>query len=132
MAKLRKKIDLGGTTRRARIECDELEMPGPLPRVTRLMALAIRFDELLRTGKVRNHAHLAEIGNVSEPRISQILALSQLAPDIQERLLFLPRVTRGKSAITEKRLRPLVKIVGWDEQRKAWREMALGDTDSAD
>lgn len=53
MAKVRKKIDLGGTTRRARIECDEPEMPGPLPRVTRLMALAIRFDELLRTGKIQ-------------------------------------------------------------------------------
>lgn len=127
MARVRKKIDLGGTTRRERIECDEPELPGPLPRVTRLMALSIRFDELLRSGKVRDQAHLAEIGGVSEPRISQILALSQLAPEIQESLLFLPRVTQGKSAITEKRLRPLVKIDDWNEQRKLWRDMGLDD-----
>ena len=132
MAKVRKKIDLGDTTRRERIECDTPEMPGPLPRVTRLMALSIRFDELLRSGKVRDQAHLAEIGGVTEPRISQILALSLLAPDIQETLLFLPRVTRGKSAITEKRLRPLVKIVDWNEQRKTWRDMGLSDTGSID
>ena len=56
---------------------DEPELPGRLPRITHLMALAIRCDELLRTGKVRD---LETIGHVSQPRISQILSLTMLAP----------------------------------------------------
>ena len=103
MITVKTKVDLSGTTtRRKRVVCDDAEMPGRLPRITRLMALAIRFDELLRTGKVRDLYHLATVGNVSQARISQILSLVLLAPDIQESLLFLPRITEGKPEITEK------------------------------
>ena len=61
MAKVRKIVDLGGPTRREVAVCEEPELPGTLPRITRLMALAIRFDELLRTGKVQDLNHLAVI-----------------------------------------------------------------------
>jgi hypothetical protein len=54
------------------------------------MALAIRFDALLSEGAVRNHRELAEAGQVSRARLSQILQLNHLAPEIQEQLLFLP------------------------------------------
>ncbi|TWU39474.1 hypothetical protein [Novipirellula artificiosorum] len=128
MITVKTKVDLSGTTRRRkRVVCDDAEMPGRLPRITRLMALAIRFDELLRTGKVRDLAHLADIGNVSQPRISQILSLVLLAPDIQESLLFLPRIHRGKPKISEKRLRPITALVNWDEQRKRWKQAGFGD-----
>jgi hypothetical protein len=89
------------------------------------MALAIRCDELLRTGKVRNLEHLATIGNVSQPRISQILSLTMLAPDIQETLLFLPRLSVGKPAISEKSLRKITMFDDWEEQRKAWKETGM-------
>jgi hypothetical protein len=121
MNTVKKKLDLNCTTRQERQQCDEPELPGGLPRITRLMALAIRCDELLRTGKVRDLEHLATIGNVSQPRISQILSLTMLAPDIQETLLFLPRLTKGKTEIHEKRLRPIAAMLSWDEQRAAWR-----------
>ena len=89
MITVRKKVQIGGTVRKEDRNCDEPAVPGTLPRVTRLMALAIRFDELLRSGKVRDLAHLAVIGKVSQPRISQILNLVLLAPDIQEALLLI-------------------------------------------
>ncbi len=72
-----------------------------------LMALAIRFDELLRSGCATGLLHIAEIGHVSQPRVSQILSLTLLAPDIQEELMFLPRIKKGKPQISEKLLRPL-------------------------
>ena len=125
MAKVRKVVNLGGTIRRERVACEEVDLPGTLPRITRLMALAIRFDELLRTGKVHDLNHLAVIGNVSQPRISQILSLVLLAPDLQEKLLFLPRLTEGKPEITEKQLRPVVQLEDWQEQRKLWQELGL-------
>ncbi len=58
-----------------------------IPRIARLMALAIRFDELIRTGVVANQAELSRRGNISRARITQIMDLSLLAPQIQEELL---------------------------------------------
>jgi hypothetical protein len=48
------------------------------------MALAWRFEELIRTGKIRNHAELARLGHVSRARISQIMNLRLLPPDNPE------------------------------------------------
>jgi hypothetical protein len=133
MNTVKKKLDLNCTARQERQQCDEPELPGGLPRITRLMALAIRCDELLRKGKVRDLEHLATIGNVSQPRISQILSLTMLAPDIQETLLFLPRLSKGKPEIHEKRLRPIAAMLNWDEQRKVWRELScFASTDAED
>ena len=87
------------------------------------------ISRLLRNSAemVRDLAHLAVIGKVSQPRISQILSLLLLAPDIQEALLFHPRVTLGKPSISEKALRPIVAIVDWDEQWEAWKSLEFGD-----
>src|SRR5262249_44018131 len=63
---------------------------GRVPRVARLMALALRLDELLRSGQVGSYSELASLGQVTRARISQISNLLCLAPDIQEALLFLP------------------------------------------
>jgi hypothetical protein len=47
-----------------------------LSRVARLMALALRFEMLLRTGVIANYTELARLGHVSSARISQILPAS--------------------------------------------------------
>jgi hypothetical protein len=65
------------------------EESGRVPRVSRLMALALKFQGLLSERTVRNHAELAELGHVSRTRVCQILMLTNLAPAIQEALLFL-------------------------------------------
>ena len=93
-----------------------------VPRISRLMALAIRFDEMLRTGEASDMIELARRGHVTQPRMSQIMALNQLAPEIQEALLNLP-ATKGKPEIHEKRLRPIAAMLNWDEQRAAMREI---------
>jgi hypothetical protein len=38
---------------------------GRLPRITRLMALAIRFEQLIQAGHVADYAELARLGHVS-------------------------------------------------------------------
>src|SRR5271163_678033 len=63
---------------------------GRVPRVARLMALALRLDELVPSGQVASYSALASLGHVTRARICQILNLLHLAPDIQEELLFLP------------------------------------------
>ena len=94
--------------------------PGRVPRISRLMALAIHFDRLIREGKVSDLSELARLAHVTQPRMTQIMNLNHLAPDIQEELLFLPRVTNGRDAILEKMLRPIAGEVDWRRHRRQW------------
>ena len=90
-----------------------------IPRIARLMALAIRFDGLLREETVRDYAELARLGHVTRARMTQIMKLLDLAPDLQEKILFLPPVT----GLTERRLRPLLTRLDWREQRRLFQQM---------
>ena len=97
--------------------------PGNIPRVSRLMALAIRFDGLVRGGEVRDYADLARLGYVTRARITQIMNLLNLAPDIQEGILFLPRTVKGRDLIRERDLRPIAAVPHWHRQRKMWAKL---------
>ena len=94
---------------------------GRIPRVAKLMALAIKFDQMIRDGVVADQAELARLGHVSRARMTQIMNLLNLAPDIQEAILFLPRVATGEAPVEERQLRPMTAIFNWIEQRKTWR-----------
>ncbi len=96
---------------------------GRVPRISRLLALAHRLDELVRNGVVADYAALAELAHVSRARMSQILNLLGLAPDIQEALLFLPRTVRGRDPIHLGQLQPLAAVLEWQQQRNLWREL---------
>ena len=97
-------------------------VPGRIPRVARLMALAIRLEDLISSGQVPNYAALADLAHVSRPRITQIINLVLLAPDIQESLLFLPAVQGGPDPITERDLRPIAAEPNWARQRALWSQ----------
>jgi hypothetical protein len=99
---------------------------GRIPRVARLMALAIRFDQLIRDGVVADQAELARLGHVSRARVTQILDLLQLAPDIQEAVLFLQRSERVRDTTSERKLRPIAKMEDWRAQKKAWQKFGVG------
>ena len=99
---------------------------GRVPRISKLMALAIRFDGLIRDGKVRDMSELARLAHVTQPRMTQIMNLLHLAPDIQEELLFLPEVTSGRDPIHERMLRPVTAMLDWHEQRIAWLQLRAG------
>jgi hypothetical protein len=85
------------------------------------MALAIRIDSLIRAGEIADYAEAARLGYVTRARMSQIMGLLNLAPDLQEAILHLPRVLTGRDAITERDLRPLVRHESWSRQRRIWR-----------
>jgi hypothetical protein len=98
---------------------------GKLPRVTRLMALAIKFQGMVDSGEVRDYADLARLGYVTRARITQLMNLLNLAPDIQEAILLYASTTHGRDSISERRLRKLTAVVHWGRQRKMWREQLL-------
>jgi len=108
-------LDSGGAAARLPV--------GRVPRVARLMALALRLDELVRTGQVGSYSALATLGHVSRARISQILNLIHLAPDLQEALLFLPPTQRGRDPIILADLMPIAAAFDWRKQRRLWRRL---------
>ena len=97
--------------------------PGRVPRVSRLMALALRVDELVRTGQVGSYSALASLGQVTRARVSQIMSLLFLAPDIQEALLFLPPTQRGRDPIILADLMPIASTLDWRKQRRLWKQL---------
>ena len=96
---------------------------GNIPRVAKLLALAIRFERLVKRGDIQDYADLARLGYVTRARITQIMNLLNLAPDIQEDILFLPNTMKGRDPILEKDLRPVAAVPHWSRQRKMWAQM---------
>ena len=94
-----------------------------IPRITRLMALAIKFQEMVARGEVRDYADLARLGYVTRARVTQIMNLALLAPDLQEELLFATEA----AGITERFFRQIITPVDWDEQRRRWKTPDTGN-----
>ena len=91
------------------------EPQGRPHRIARVLALARRLDELVRSGAVRDYGELARLGHLSPARICQFLTLLHLAPAIQEYVLFL--TTGERIPITEPWLRKIAREPRWDRQR---------------
>jgi hypothetical protein len=87
------------------------------------MALAIHFQDTIQRGEARDYADLARLGCVSRERISQIMELVWLAPDIQQALLSLPTVPTGRYPINESAIRKIANLLSWSNQREQWRQL---------
>ena len=89
-----------------------------VPRVARVLALAIRLQKLIDAGEAASYAALERVAGASRARVSQILGLQNLAPDLQESILFLttdpPR---------EKDIRKIAREADWVKQRSLWYEL---------
>ncbi len=111
--------------RRSKKVLQTVPAPAPVtarvPRVAKLLALAIRFEKLIRDGHVADYAELARLGHVTRARLTQIMNLLVLAPHIHEAILFLQPVREGKDPITERELRHVVVELDWGEQRERWQ-----------
>ena len=94
-----------------------------VPRVTRLLALAHRIDGMIRAGELRDLADAARALDLTRARMTQIANLLLLAPEIQEAILELPLVTRGRDPVSERALRRVVTEVEWQRQRQLWSEV---------
>ncbi|HTU24755.1 MAG TPA: hypothetical protein VMF30_05130 [Pirellulales bacterium] len=97
--------------------------PDRVPRIARLMALAIRFEGLIQSRTVTSYAELARLAHVSRARITQIMNLLMLAPDIQEAILFLPPVVRARDPIHLLQIQPIALLPEWRKQRQLWKQL---------
>ena len=94
---------------------------GPrIPRITRLMALAIKLQDMIDRGEIRDYVDIARLGYITRARASQIMNLTLLAPDIQEALLNMTE----ESEVTEHDVRTVARHVGWAVQRGLYASLA--------
>lgn len=97
-----------------------------LPTVVRLLVLAHQIDEVLAAGRVESYAEVAMQLGISRARLSQIMKLLTLAPDIQERILTADASIL--SFLTERTLRPVLRHADWSHQRKHFTELLLSSS----
>ena len=110
----------GTARRRPRAAAERAE---PVPRITRLLALALKFEQLIESGVVSNYAAVAQVARVSRSRVTQMTSLLNLAPDIQEKILFLPAAEARQLRISEPSLRKLTATLLWNQQREQWKTL---------
>lgn len=94
------------------------EEPARRPaRVALQLARAHRIQRAIESGEVKDQAEAARLLGLTRARVSQLLDLTRLAPDIQESLL-----TAEATGLTERALRSVSGIEDWNGQRQALTE----------
>jgi hypothetical protein len=101
-----------------------------IPRIARLMALALKFEQMIAQSVVTDYTALAALGHVSRARLTQIMNLRNLAPDIQEEILFLSATFVERRRISESSVRRLSSLLLWREQRARWEVLKSRDRSS--
>jgi len=91
------------------------------PLLRQNLVLAYQIQELLERKKVKNLNQVAQWLHKTRARVSQIMHLLFLAPDIQEEILFLKK--EAISHLTEHMIREIIKEIDWIKQRKMWNEI---------
>lgn len=99
------------------------EPQGRVLRVARLLALAHKVDAMIRSGELKDMAHAAKVCGVTRARMTQIMNLLLLAPEIQESILDLPPVAKGRDPITERNLRAVVAEPMLGRQMAVWNRL---------
>jgi len=93
------------------------------PRVVELLRKAIEWQALLESGDVANQADIARREGITRARVTQVMGMLRLAPEIQQHVLSLPDMVR-RPAITERALRPIAQIDSPKEQLQAFQALA--------
>ncbi len=69
---------------------------------------------------IKNQSELAHYAQVTTARMTHITWLVNLAPNIQEAILFLPRVESGPDTVKEIKVWRIARVINWGVQRGMW------------
>lgn len=92
------------------------------PRVVELLRKAIEWQRLLGSGQVASQAEIARREGITRARVTQIMGLLRLAPEIQQHILSMPDVAR-RPAITERALRPIAQVADPADQKAKFQRL---------
>ena len=119
--------NVGGVARRVAADRVVSALPEPrgtarqpkepkTPRVVELLRKAMEWQGLIESGETRNQAEIARREGITRARVTQVMAMLRLAPEIREQILALPEMV-GRPAITERALRPIAQLDDPTDQR---------------
>ncbi len=121
------KVDFGNGNGKQDIRKDttkkKRKLPPKFPHVTRLLALAHHLQELIDKGAVEDYADIARLSNLSRARLSQIMNLTLLAPQIQEEILLFKNQKPILDRLREQSLRIVLKSPIWKKQIRIWEKL---------
>ncbi len=92
------------------------------PKVVDLLNRAQEWRQQLDAGEIENQAAIARREGITRARVTQVMALTRLAPEIQDYILSLPD-TAGRTKLTERALRPIGHLDSQLDQRARFREL---------
>ena len=99
--------------------------PPKAPRVVELLRKAIEWQALLESGEASNQAAIARREGITRARVTQVMGMLRLAPEIQKHVLSLPDMAR-RPAITERALRPIAQLPQERNQLHAFQQLLTG------
>jgi len=89
-------------------------------RIARQLALAYALRRRLERGEFADFADMARQLGFTRARVTQLMDLLLLAPEVQEEILFL-ELPPGAQPVSERGLREAVLgTIDWQEQRRRW------------
>jgi hypothetical protein len=89
------------------------------PRVVELLRQALEWQALLESGEVANQAEIARREGITWARVTQVMGMLRLAPEIQDHILSMPDAVR-RPALTERALRPIAQLENRTAQHAAF------------
>jgi len=98
------------------------EIPGKVPTVSRMMALAIFYERLIKNGKIKSVSDIGRLENVSQQRVSQVMRLLYLSPKLQEKILTLPRQYRNTCRIPTEKCIQIAREIDFERQERLFKE----------
>lgn len=93
------------------------------PRLRKNLLLAYQIEELISEGKAKDFTQAARWLNITKARLSQIMGLLNLAPSIQEEILFNDSDNLRK--ITVQDILPITAESDWDRQTSLWKAILI-------
>jgi hypothetical protein len=79
------------------------------PKIVELLRKAIEWHALIESGEVTNQAAIARQEGITRARVTQVMGLLRLAPEIQQHILDLPAIA-CRPSISERALRPIAQM----------------------
>ncbi len=102
---------------------EKVEITGKIPTVSRMMALVIYYQRLLKKKAVTSLTDISRLEKISPNRVSSIMKLSLLSPRIQEIILTLPRESSGKKYITTSQCIEIANEIVFEKQLEMFEKL---------
>ncbi len=95
------------------------------PPIRRILVLAHQIQKLINEGKIKHPRNACKWLNLSVTRMDQVMNTLFLCPTIQEKIL--SANTPAINALTEFKVRSLLKEILWDNQLTQWQTLTANN-----